>query len=159
MAVVSDTSPLRYLGVIGHADLIAHVFGQLVIPGPVLAELTHPSAPAAVRDWCEALPDWVSVAELREPPDTTLTRLLDAGEAAAIQLACELKATMLLIDERIGRIEATRRGIPVVGVLGVLQEGFRRGFISDPMAALAAMRADGFRVSKRLLDAFQTGLQ
>lgn len=155
MAVVSDTSPLRYFVVAGHVGLLRQVLGPLVIPGPVLSELMHPSAPDAVRNWCSALPNWVSVVDPRNPPDISLSRLLDAGEAAAIQLASELSADVLLIDERIGRAEATRRGIPVVGTLGVLLEGSRRRLLTDPSAVLSAMRSDGFRISKRLLDEFQ----
>jgi predicted nucleic acid-binding protein len=115
MAVVSDTSPLRYFIAAGHADVVR----------PVLSELTHPSTPVV------------------------------PGEAAAIQIAGELKADLLLIDERIGRREASRYGVPVVGALGVLLEAFRRGLIADPLAVVVAMRAGGFRVSKRLLDRFQ----
>jgi predicted nucleic acid-binding protein len=37
------------------------------------------------------------VVDLRESPDIVLARLLDAGEAAAIQLASELKADVLVI--------------------------------------------------------------
>ncbi len=70
MAVVSDTSPLRYFIAIGHVDLLRQVLGPLTIPELVLAELTHPAAPVVVRDWCFALPDWISVrdpANLRSP--------------------------------------------------------------------------------------------
>lgn len=123
----------------------------MAIPRLALSEL--------VREWCSALPNWISVRDPAEPLDPGLAKSLDAGEAAAIQLAGELKADFLLIDERLGRAEATRRGIPVVGALGVLREGFRRGFIADPMAVVAAMRTGGFRVSKRLLDEFQDGIE
>jgi predicted nucleic acid-binding protein len=63
-----------------------------------------------------------------------------------------------LIDERISHAKASPRAIPVVGVLGVLREGSRPGFIADPLAGLAAMRISGFRISKRLLDEFQEGI-
>jgi len=159
MAVVSDTSPLRYFIATGHVDLLKQVLGPLIIPGVVLSELTHSSAPEPVRKWCSALPNWVSVIDPRQPPDAALVRSMDPGEAAAIQLAGELKADILLIDERTGRAEATRQGIPVVGGLGVLQAAFRRGLVSDPMAIVLTMRRGGFRVSKRLLDEFQDGIE
>ena len=37
---------------------------------------------------------------------------LDAGEAAAIAIAEQEVEVLLLIDENLGRREATRRGIP-----------------------------------------------
>lgn len=97
-------------------------------------------------------------ARSREPPEPGLAKSLDAGEATAIQLARELKADFLLIDERIGRLEATRRDVPVVGALGVLREGFRRGLIADPLAIVLAMRKGGFRASKRLIEEFENGI-
>jgi len=54
--VVSNTSPLRYLIAVGQADLAGQVFHQVRIPPAVVAELTHPSAPPAVRRWMQDLP-------------------------------------------------------------------------------------------------------
>jgi predicted nucleic acid-binding protein len=134
-------------------------FWALIIPGLVLSELCHPSAPLVVRNWCPALPNWISVHHLAERPDPGLAESLDPGEVAAIQLALEIDPDLLPIDERIGRREATRRGVPVVGVLGTLREGFRRGLIAEPMSVAAAMRYGGFRISKRLLKEFQAGIE
>ena len=47
---------------------------------------------------------------------------LDHGEAAALALAVELQADVVLIDERRARAVASRLGLNVVGVLGVLVE-------------------------------------
>jgi hypothetical protein len=54
---------------------------------------------------------------------------LDAGEAEAIALALELHANDILIDERRGRLEARRQGLRVTGVLGVLLQAKRAGFV------------------------------
>jgi uncharacterized protein len=45
---------------------------------------------------------------------------VDRGEAEAIALAEELRADHLLIDERKGRRLAQQRGVPVIGLLGVV---------------------------------------
>jgi len=49
-----------------------------------------------------------------------MTQLLDPGEAEAIVLAEEQHARFLLIDDAKGRRVASRHGISVVGVAGVL---------------------------------------
>ena len=47
-------------------------------------------------------------------------RIVDAGEAEAIELAKELHADRLLIDERKGCRLAVQEGIPVIGLMGVV---------------------------------------
>lgn len=56
---------------------------------------------------------------------------LDAGEREAIFLAEEMRASLLLIDEKQGRLEAKRRSISTIGTLGVLLAGAKKG-LADP---------------------------
>jgi predicted nucleic acid-binding protein len=51
MVVVADTSPMNYLVLIRQIDLRTQLYKQILIPTAVLAELEHPGAPKAVRDW------------------------------------------------------------------------------------------------------------
>jgi predicted nucleic acid-binding protein len=54
---------------------------------------------------------------------------LEAGEIEAITLAIELRAQLLLMDERKGTEAARRLGLDTVGVFGVLLEAKRRALI------------------------------
>jgi predicted nucleic acid-binding protein len=47
MIVVSDTTPLRSLAVLGEMALLPRLFGEVSIPMAVLDECRHPSAPAS----------------------------------------------------------------------------------------------------------------
>lgn len=154
MAVVSDTSPLRYFVVTGYVELLRKVLGPIIIPELVWAELTHPSAPQSVRNFFASPTEWITVQN--PTSESLLGDALDPGESAAISLALEIGAT-LLIDERRGRQEASRLGVAVTGGLGVLQEAHRRGFLPDPEAALLSFRQSGFRVSARLAAEFLRG--
>ena len=51
MIVVSDTSPLNYLVLIEHSRVLPLLFGRVIAPPAVIAELQHPGAPAVVRAW------------------------------------------------------------------------------------------------------------
>ncbi len=101
--IVSNTSPLRYLIAVGEADLIRKVFGEVVIPPAVFAELTHPSGREDVRQWIEQCPAWLNMRALDSAPSHDLVTTLDPGEREAIQLALEIQPDFVLMDERLGR--------------------------------------------------------
>lgn len=146
--VVADTGPVRYLAVIESIHLLPQLFDQIIIPKAVLAELTHPRAPEAARRWANDLPSW---AVVREAVQVELAGVLDPGEAEAIALAGELKVDLVLIDEREARREATRRRIPVIGTVGILEEAAARGLVELP-EALQRLIATNFRIDRRYLD-------
>ena len=155
MMVVSDTSPLRYLIPAGRTNLVERLFGRILIPRGVEQELTDPSTPNAVRQWMAQRPPWLQVREVPQPPDPNLARRLDRGEAQAIQLAIDLRADFLLMDERRGRQIAAALGVTVIGVLGILLDSYRRALIQNPFEIVAELRSTGFRVSLRLLREFE----
>jgi predicted nucleic acid-binding protein len=51
MQVVADTSPLNYLVLLQQETLFPTVYGQVVIPPAVQAELQRSRTLAAVRQW------------------------------------------------------------------------------------------------------------
>ena len=61
MIVVSDTSPLNYLVLIGHVDVLPALFERVVTPPAVIAEMLHPGAPTPVREWASTPPQWLEV--------------------------------------------------------------------------------------------------
>lgn len=70
------------------------------------------------------------------------------GEAEAIALAIELRADLLLIDERLGRIVAARNEVEIIGVMGVLVQARRLGLIPSVKPILDDLiAAAGFWVS------------
>jgi predicted nucleic acid-binding protein len=94
MIVVSNTAPLNYLVLINQVEILAQLFGAVVIPEAVFRELSSRDAPEQVRAWSASPPAWLQVQRHSLPADPAL-RKLHAGEREAIQLAEELKALML----------------------------------------------------------------
>src|SRR6267142_748091 len=117
--VVSDTSPLNYLILIEQINLLPQLYTRVLIPGSVDEELNAPETPDLVRRWRASLPDWLEVSTDLAAPDPDLSHL-HAGERDAISLALHVKADAVIIDERRGREEAEKRGLRVIGTLGVL---------------------------------------
>ena len=44
--VIADTSPINYLLLIGHIDILPRLFERVIVPQIVRDELAHPKAPA-----------------------------------------------------------------------------------------------------------------
>jgi predicted nucleic acid-binding protein len=70
---------------------------------------------------------------------------LGLGEREAIALACELKATQLLVDDRAVRRIAVQRGLLITGTVGVLEAASQLGLLNLP-AALQKLIRTNFRI-------------
>jgi predicted nucleic acid-binding protein len=148
MLVVADSSPLIVLITIGHIDVLHKLFGQVIVPPEVAAELLHSNRSQDVRDFMSFHPTWLIE---RAPAAIEPIPSLHAGELAAISLARELKADLLLIDEVLGRKAAAERLIPFTGTIGVLEFAADEGLV-NLKEAFALVKNTDFWISNKLLD-------
>jgi predicted nucleic acid-binding protein len=149
MRVITDAGPLHYLVLIACVHLLPELFGRLLVPRAVAAELQHPRAPAEIRTWLISPPSWLDIHPAVHAPDIALAHL-DAGEREAILLAQEVRADLLLMDDWQGRREAERHALRVTGTLGVLEHAAERGLLELP-AALARLQATNFYLPTTLV--------
>jgi hypothetical protein len=84
-------------------------------------------------------------------PEAVGLRGLDAGEAAAIALALELKADLLLMDDREGAVAARRSGFVVTGTLGALALAAERGLL-NLSEAFDRLKSTNFRCPQGIMD-------
>ena len=147
MIVLSDTSPLNYLVLIGHVDVLPVLFGEVVVPTGVSDELQRSGAPEAVRHWMASRPNWLVI---RTPSRMDDSIELGTGEVEAISLAMELHADLLLMDDRLGRRAAESRGLSVAGTVNVLEAAAERNLL-DLRDAIAKLRQTNFHVSEIIL--------
>ena len=147
MIVVSDTSPLNYLRLIGVVEILPRLYGSVVIPDEVRQELLHPDTPEFVREWAAHLPEWIVVRQ----PLFLLPLPLDAGETAAISLAAELGADLILVDERRGRKAALAQRLAITGTLGVLANAAENDLLNFA-EMIARLEQSNFRASEELVN-------
>src|SRR5215475_11740551 len=149
MPVVSNTSPLNYLVLIGAVQVLPALHDHVVIPVAVSEELHDPAAPDAVRGWIEHPPDWLEIRRPNHLPDERLGEF-GRGERDAILLAEELHVA-LVIDEAKAYREARCRNIPLLRTLSVLDKAAEQGLINLAIA-ISRLRQTNFRVRPEILD-------
>ena len=133
MIVVSDTTPLISLLKIGKLDLLEKIFGQVFIPDGVFNELIQNKNYTQEANMIISS-DFIvtkSVSDRKAVEILEKTTSLDRGESEAIILFSELKAEIMLMDERRGREVALKLKIPLSGTLGVLLNAFDKDIISN----------------------------
>jgi len=150
--VIADASPLRYLIDIGQHELLPSIFREVQVPSAVISELTDSSTPESVRSVIENRPAWLIVRDPEASAILEISPELDGGERAALALARELHADLVLIDDAAGRREAASLGIRITGTLGVLRVAAERGLI-DVRSVLDRLRSSGFYIHESVVRA------
>lgn len=148
--VVADAGPLHYLVLIDLAELLPRLFGKVLVPDIVCAELSRPRTPAVVRDFLSARPTWLEIVPTQGVASLPW-KTLDDGERAAIALAQSVGAALILVDDRAAVAAARAHGLVATGTLGVLDVAARAG-LTDLAAALDRLRATNFRCRQRVMD-------
>lgn len=155
MPVVSNTSPLLNLAIIGQLPLLREQFGEVVIPRAVLDELRPEEDLPGSEAIRAALEDgWIRLATVENSSLVlALQQDLDRGEAEALALAVQTGIGKVLLDERDGRLVAKLMSLQTMGVLGVLLRARLMGKARSLKSQMAALRERaGFYIAQDLLE-------
>jgi len=149
--IVSDTSALSNLAIVNHLWLLEAIYQTVIIPDVVASELAAAKNPTISSILQLGWIHTKSLTNSQLADQLQQERGLDAGEVNAIALAFELQADDLLIDERLGRQEAVRLGLSIIGILGILLVAKRRSLVPQVQPVIDALiNQAGFRVSSQL---------
>ena len=153
MIVVADAGPIIHLSLIGHLDLIPALFGRVVVPRQVYEEVvqTGTGMPGSEELRNAAWAD-LHEGDIRPELSRLLEGHLDSGEAAAISLALDLGADLVLSDDRQARLAAERLELRVRGTLGVLLEARRQERVPRLAPLLNELRSKGVWLSSELIE-------
>lgn len=151
MSIVSNTSPISNLAQIGQLDLIQQLYGVILIPNAVYEELLDERAGETVITAVQSA-TWLQIYSVQNQELVNeLQNRINVGEAEAIALALELRATRLLIDERLGRQAATELGLNIIGILGILLLAKRQKLIVMVKPIMEDLiKQANFRISSQL---------
>lgn len=146
MKVVSNSTTLVHLSAIGQLDLLRRLFGRIYIPHEVYQEVVVAGSGKPSADEVQAA-TWIEVRQVTNQLALSLLKAtLGSGEAACIVLAAEMQADLVVLDDRLARIQAQEQGLKVVGTVGILLNAAERGEV-EFTSALDSLLSSGFRLS------------
>ena len=147
--MVSDTTPLHYLILVGKESILETLYGKVIIPPAVMQELSHSSAPDRISNWAKHPPFWVTVAT----PGSIPGRFdgLDFGERQALALAEEIHADLVLLDDKVARRIALRELMHVKGTLGIVADAAKANLL-DFVETVEALQRTSMHLDRDVVD-------
>lgn len=149
MKVVADSGPLISLASIALLNVFRSLFDTLHIPQAVYQEVVIAGRGRAGSDDVERS-KWIERHTIRNTRDVEKFMAddgLDNGESEAIVLAKEMKAGLVILDDRTARKCASRQKIPIIGTAGVLLLAKEDHVIRSVKSPLDDLRRCGFYLS------------
>jgi hypothetical protein len=151
MIIVSNTSPISNLAMVGQLNLMQQLYERILIPTAVYEELLDKRAGETVITAVKSAM-WLKIQPVQNQELVNeLRNRVNVGEAEAIALAIEVEANRLLIDERLGRQTAIDFDLKIIGVLGILLTAKRQNLITAIKPIMDdLMTQANFRISSQL---------
>jgi len=147
---VTNTTPIITLLKIGHLDLLEKLYPNLAAPEAVWREIDQGLSKEHYVDLQKA--GWINIIPVQNTASVSyLLTDLDAGEAEVIVLAQELSASLVIIDEKLGRRYAAMRNLNVTGTLGILLKAKKNGLLLNIRPILEKMQEESIWLSEAMI--------
>ncbi len=134
---VSNAGPLIHLAKINKLYLLKELFGRVIIPRAVEEEVVDRGRETGAADAFaieeEIKKGWIEVREYKSSEAVANRAGIEVGEAAAILLAREINAPVLL-DDAAARAFASAFGVEVAGSIAVILKSARYNKMSKTEA-------------------------
>lgn len=147
--VVSNTTPIITLSLVGQLSLLQRLYGTVLVPTAVANEILAGGSRTGAAELLQA--SYIHTTPLQDPRRADLLSDLDRGEAEAIALALEQNADLLIMDERLGRRHANRLGLPLTGSIGILLKAKQAGYLAAIKPLLIQLDQSGIHLSHALI--------
>jgi hypothetical protein len=145
--IICSTTPILSLIKINKLDLLQQLYGQIIIPNAVYKEVEEGKFSNHYQDLKTI--NWIKIETLNK--NLQLPNFgLDAGEEEVIQLALQINADFVIIDETLGRKIALQNNIRLTGTIGLLLKAKEKNLISSVRTELDLLLSEGIWISKKL---------
>jgi len=166
LPIIADASVLIHLSRIGLFDLLRPLYCDLTVSPSVFHEVVEKGwgLPGSKETNRAVLEGWVKVVSVINRPEAVKIAErhgIQMANAETIQLAKELKSSLVLADEEEVRRLVEDCGLEVRGCLGVLIEAAKARLIkaSEAIKAAEELRSSGYRISDKTLKSFREALK
>ena len=152
MTIVCDTSPLLLFARADRLGLLPALYQRVFVPGAVLQEVNVQADEPARQIQVHVQQDVFQRKEARGKSLDAVGENMGRGERAAIVLARELDAELVVLDDEQGRTEARRHGLSITGSIGILIEAKERDVIASMRRELDRLVEEGLWIDEQLYD-------
>lgn len=152
MTIVCDTSPLLLFARADRLGLLPALYQRVVVPGAVLQEVNVQADEPARQIQVHVQQDVFQRKEAQGRSLDAVGENMGRGERAAIALARELDAELVVLDDEQGRTEARRHGLSITGSIGILIEAKERDAIASMRRELDRLVEEGLWIDEQLYD-------
>jgi predicted nucleic acid-binding protein len=122
MIAVFNSSPLIFLSKLNVFDQSLQLFSKVTVPSYVQKEILQKEDIASEKLKVLLKSNDVVVAQAKNLRMVeALCRKLGRGESEAIVVAIENSGELVVLDDHVARVEATRIGLNVKGTLGIIR--------------------------------------
>ncbi|MBF0266092.1 MAG: DUF3368 domain-containing protein [Gammaproteobacteria bacterium] len=148
MIVFSNTTPFIALSAIDKLSLMPRLFNEIYVVFEVVEEC---SQGGLIQVPPLQTLTWVKCIKSKPLKNKMILLELDKGEKYTIDMACQLKADKVIIDEKIGRNMAEYLNLNVIGTLGILLTAKQRGWISSFSVCVSKLQDKGLYYNSNLV--------
>jgi len=152
--VISDSSVILNLAIVGKLDLLKTFFKKVLIPQAVYEEtvINGKGKPGAAEIEQAINEKWLEIVDVgMSALIKLLEKDLDDGEAACIAYAVDNKCDWILLDEQDAREVADIYNLRKTGVIGILLRAKFEGKINNLKRILERLKNEAdFRISDEL---------
>lgn len=142
--VLVDAGPLIALSQVEALHLLRDLFDQISTSEQVCTEVLGAPHPGQDALRAATAQGWLRIHEVDLASWKAHRAGIDPGEASIQHLATAHPGSLLIVDDRAARLEASARGFEVIGTAAIVALAKSRGLITKAAPLLSAMRLAGY---------------
>jgi len=150
MIIISDSSPLISLAVIGKLNILENLYKEIYVPAAVYEEVVRVDKPFS-KELKQFLNGRTKSVKNKMAVEILLSDI-GAGEAEAIVLALEQQPDIILIDDLKARKFAKISGLNIIGTMGILLKAKKEGLIKELKPLISELLLRDIRISTKIIE-------